>query len=74
MGAAYTLWMVKRVMFGEVTNENVARLTDINNREFIMLSSIAGIILLIGMWPAPIIDVLHVSVEHLLAQVSQSKL
>ena len=74
LGAAYTLWMIKRVMFGEVTNENVAKLTDINSREFIMLSSIAVIILVIGVWPAPIIDVLHVSVEHLLAQVSQSKL
>ena len=74
LGAAYTLWMIKRVMFGEVTNKNVAKLIDINSREFIMLSSIAGIILLIGVWPSPIIDVLHVSAEHLLAQVSQSKL
>ncbi len=74
LGAAYTLWMIKRVIFGEVTNNNVSALIDINCREFIMLATIAVIILVIGLWPAPIIDVLHVSVEHLLAQVSQSKL
>ncbi|OUR64583.1 NADH-quinone oxidoreductase subunit M [Methylophaga sp. 42_25_T18] len=74
LGAAYTLWMIKRVIFGEVTNDNVAALTDINRREFAMLASLAGIVLVIGVWPAPIIDVLHASVEHLLTQVSQSKL
>ena len=74
LGAAYTLWMIKRVIFGEVTNDNVAALTDINRREFAMLASLAGIVLAIGIWPAPLIDVLHASVEHLLTQVSQSKL
>lgn len=74
LGAAYTLWMIKRVIFGEVTNENVSALTDINRREFVMLASLAGIVLVMGIWPAPVIDVLHASVEHLLTQVSQSKL
>ncbi len=74
LGAAYTLWMVKRVVFGEVANDNVAALSDINRREFWMLTSLAVIVLLIGVWPAPLVDVMHASVEHLLTQVSQSKL
>ena len=74
LGAAYTLWMVKRVVFGEVANDNVAALSDINRREFWMLTSLAIIVLLIGVWPDPLVDVMHASVEHLLTQVSQSKL
>ena len=74
LGAAYTLWMIKRVFFGEVANDNVAALSDVNRREFWMLASLASIVLILGLWPAPVIDVLHASVEHLLTQVSQSKL
>jgi len=74
LGAAYTLWMIKRVFFGEVSNDNVAALSDVNRREFWMLASLASIVLIMGLWPAPVIDVLHASVEHLLTQVSQSKL
>jgi len=74
LGAAYTLWMIKRVMFGEIANDNVAQLKDINKREFIMLASLAIIVLAIGLWPAPLTDVMHSSVEHLLTQISQSKL
>ncbi|MDT8370765.1 MAG: NADH-quinone oxidoreductase subunit M [Gammaproteobacteria bacterium] len=74
LGAAYTLWMIKRVMFGDVANDQVAQLTDINQREFIMLASLAVIVLAIGLWPAPLTDVMHSSVEHLLTQISQSKL
>jgi NADH-quinone oxidoreductase subunit M len=74
LGAAYTLWMVKRVMFGEVANDNVAQLKDINQREFLILASLAIIVLTIGIWPAPVTEVMHASVEHLLTQVSQSKL
>lgn len=74
LGAGYTLWMVKRVIFGEVANDNVAKLTDINQREFIMLASLAVIVLAIGLWPAPLTDVMHASVEHLLTQLSQSKI
>jgi len=74
LGAAYSLWMIKRVIFGEVANEQVAKLEDINQREFLMLATLAVIVLAIGLWPAPLTDVMHSSVEHLLTQVSQSKL
>ena len=74
LGAAYSLWMVKRVIFGEVSNDNVAELQDVNRRELWMLAVLAIIVLAIGLWPAPLIDVMHASVEHLLTQVLQSKL
>ncbi len=74
LGAAYTLWMVKRVIFGEVTNEGVAALQDVNRREFWMLGVLAILILILGVWPAPLVDVFHASVAHLLTQVGQSKL
>jgi NADH-quinone oxidoreductase subunit M len=74
LGAAYSLWMIKRVIFGEVANDNVAKLEDINRREFWMLASLAVIVLAIGLWPAPLTEVMHASVEHLLTQVSQSKI
>ena len=73
-GAAYTLWMVKRVIFGEVANDNVAALKDINNREFFILGTLAAAVLLLGLWPAPLLDVMHVSVDHLVQQITQSKL
>jgi len=74
IGAAYTLWMVKRVVFGKVGSAGVAALTDINRREFIILATLAVVVLAVGIWPAPLIDVMHVSVEHLLQHVAQSKL
>ncbi|WP_297808435.1 NADH-quinone oxidoreductase subunit M [uncultured Methylophaga sp.] len=74
LGAAYTLWMVKRVFFGEVANDEVQALSDINRREFWMLASLAVIVLLLGVWPEPLLDVMHTSVENLLTQVAQSKL
>ncbi|MCX4188755.1 NADH-quinone oxidoreductase subunit M [Methylophaga sp. OBS3] len=74
VGAAYTLWMVKRVFFGEIANEHVAQLQDINGREYFLLASLAMIVLLIGVWPDPLLSVMHASVEQLLTQVSQSKL
>ncbi len=74
LGAAYTLWMVKRVIFGEVTNEGVAALQDVNRREFWMLGVLALLILILGVWPAPLVNVFHESVAHLLTQVGQSKL
>ncbi len=74
VGAAYTLWMVKRVFFGDIANEEVAKLQDINGREFLLLGSLAAIVLLIGVWPDPLLNVMHASVEQLLTQVSQSKL
>ena len=74
LGAGYSLWMVKRVIFGEISNDNVAELQDLNQREFMMLGVLAIIVLGIGLWPGPLIDVMHASVEHLLTQVLQSKL
>ena len=74
LGAAYTLWMYKRVVFGEVANEGVASLSDVNPREFIVLAALAAAVLLIGLWPAPLLDVMGPSVEHLLDHVSKSKL
>jgi len=73
-GAAYTLWMVKRVIFGDIANENVAALKDINNREFFVLGTLAAAVLLLGIWPAPLLDVMHASVDHLVQQITQSKL
>ncbi len=74
LGAAYTLWMVKRVLYGEVANNNVAELKDLNSREFIVLAILAVSVLLIGLWPAPLIDMMNSSIEQLLAQIAQSKL
>lgn len=74
LGAAYTLWMVKRVFFGEVANAEVAKLKDINSREMLLLASLAAVVLLIGLWPDPLVNVMHASVDHLLLQITQSKL
>ena len=74
LGAAYTLWMVKRVIFGKVTNAQVAELKDLNMRETLVLGSLAVMVLLLGLWPAPLIDVMHASVGHLLEQAVSSKL
>jgi len=73
-GAAYTLWMVKRVYFGEVANHHVAELTDINAREFFMLALLAVAVLAMGLYPKPFTDVMQVSVGELLKHVAQSKL
>ena len=72
-GAAYTLWMVKRVIYGEVSNEGVAKLTDINNREFLFLSLLAAAVLLLGLWPAPLLDVMGPTVDHLVTQITHHK-
>ncbi len=74
LSAAYTLWMYKRVYFGAVVNEKVAKLTDIGCREFSMLAVLAVFTLLMGLYPKPFTDVMHVSVANLLSQVAQSKL
>jgi NADH-quinone oxidoreductase subunit M len=73
-GAAYTLWMYKRVYFGAVTNDNVRGLTDINGREFLMLAVLAVAVLWMGVYPKPFTDVMHVSVTELLKHVAVSKL
>lgn len=74
LGAAYTLWMIKRVFFGEIANEQVAQLQDITGRELFMLAALAIIILWLGVWPDPLLQVMHASVDNLLVQLSQSKI
>jgi NADH-quinone oxidoreductase subunit M len=74
LGAAYTLWMYKRVIFGAVANAKVAAMVDIGSREFWLLAVLAAAVLGIGIWPKPVIDVIHVSVTDLLTVVARSKL
>jgi NADH-quinone oxidoreductase subunit M len=74
LGAAYSLWMVKRVVFGDIANDNVRQLEDVNGREFVILASLAVMVLFFGLYPAPLIDVMHASVDNLLAHVTVSKL
>lgn len=73
-GAAYTLWMYKRVIFGAVANKHVEELTDVTPREIAFLTVLAVAVLVMGLWPNPFLDVMHASVGHLLQQVSASKL
>ena len=74
MGAAYTLWMYKRVIFGDVANEHVAELTDINKREFAILAVLALCTLWMGVYPQPFTEVMHASVNDLLRHVAISKI
>ncbi len=69
LGAAYTLWMVKRVIFGDVANENVEKLEDVNKREFFILGILAFTVLFFGLWPDTITSVLHQSVTDLLTHI-----
>ena len=73
LGAAYTLWLVKRVIFGEIANDKVAALTDINGREFLVLGMLAIAVLLVGLWPAPLLDVMRATTQHLAEQLLISK-
>ncbi|HQY09177.1 MAG: NADH-quinone oxidoreductase subunit M [Burkholderiales bacterium] len=73
-GAAYTLWMIKRVYFGDIANDHVRELTDINAREFLMLALLAIATLAMGLYPKPFTDVMHVSVTELIRHVGVSKL
>jgi NADH-quinone oxidoreductase subunit M len=74
LGAAYTLWMVKRVVFGDVANANVAALQDVNAREFWMLMVLAVAVLLVGVWPNPLVQSMDQTLGSLLTHVVQSKL
>ena len=74
LGAAYTLWLIKRVIFGDIGNSHVAELKDVNSREIIILSLLAAAVLLLGVWPDPLTSVMHASVENLLQHVTASKL
>jgi NADH-quinone oxidoreductase subunit M len=73
-GAAYTLWMVKRVYFGDIANENVRELADLNDREFFMLALLAVAVLWMGLYPKPFTDVMQTSITELLRHVALSKL
>jgi NADH-quinone oxidoreductase subunit M len=73
LGAAYTLWLVKRVIFGTVTNDHVAHVADVNGREFLMMAVLAIAVLALGLWPAPLLQVMQPSVEHLLQHIMISK-
>ena len=73
MGAAYSLWMYKRVVFGEVANENVAQLQDVNRREYWLLATMAAAVIWMGVYPKPFTDVTQASVDALLKHVAQSK-
>ncbi len=72
-GAAYTLWMVKRVVYGKAANSEVAALDDINRREILMLGMLAALVLVVGIWPNPVLDVMHVSIDNLLQHTDISK-
>jgi len=74
LGAAYSLWMYKRVIFGEVANHHVAELTDVNSRELLILVLLAAAVLYMGLYPKPFTELMHVSVNDLLAHVARSKL
>jgi NADH-quinone oxidoreductase subunit M len=73
LGAAYTLWMYKRVIFGAVGNDHVAELQDVDRREFLILGTLAVVVLLVGIWPAPLLDMMHPTVEGLVKHLAQSK-
>jgi NADH-quinone oxidoreductase subunit M len=74
LGAAYTLWLVKRVIFGPVGNDHVAAMQDLNGREFLVLAVLAVAVLLLGLWPAPLVQAMEHSVQHLLQQLAVSKI
>ena len=74
LGAAYTLWMIKRVVYGGVANEKVEALTDLNRREFVVLGVLALAVLIVGLWPAPLVDMMTVTVDRLVERLGQPKL
>ena len=73
-GAAYSLWMVKRVIFGEIGNDHVKALTDVGTREFLILALLAAAVLYMGVYPKPFTDVMHASVNALAKHVAKSKM
>ena len=73
-GAAYTLWMVKRVFYGEVANQNVAVLKDLCKREFLILAVLALLVLALGVYPKPLTEMTNATITQLLSHLVQSKL
>ena len=74
LSAGYTLWLVKRVVFGPVVSPRVAALQDLNGREFVVLGALALAVLLVGVWPAPLLKVMQPTVHHLVSQAVATKL
>ncbi len=74
LGAAYSLWLVKRVLYGAIGNDHVKEMPDVSQREFIVLGLCAVPVVLIGIWPGPLLDVMHATVANLVHQVVQTKL
>jgi NADH-quinone oxidoreductase subunit M len=74
IGAAYTLWLVKRVVWGEVTSDKVAAMKDINGREAFVLTAFALVVLAIGVWPQPLVHLMGGSIDHLVQNLATSKI
>jgi len=74
LGAAYTLWMIKRVIYGDIANDNVRVLDDINKREFFFLALLALAVLGLGLWPDPLVEVMHPTIENLLNHIANPKI
>jgi len=73
-GASYTLWLTKRVIWGDIGNAHVAEMTDINAREWIVLGTFAAGVLLLGLWPKPLTDMMEPTIAHLASQLAATKL
>ena len=74
LGAAYTLWMIRRVVFGDVANAEVAALTDVNRREVLVLGVFALFTLALGVYPRPLTDLMEAPIAQLLGQLAMTKL
>ena len=74
LGAAYTLWLVKRVVFGPIGNSNVAHMTDVNGREFVVLGALAVAVLVLGVWPEPLLKIMQPTIHHLVDQAVATKI
>ncbi len=74
LGACYSLWLVKRVIYGPVANDHVAQLTDLNGREFVILGVLALAVLALGVWPQPLLKVMEPSIQHLVTQAVATKI
>jgi NADH-quinone oxidoreductase subunit M len=74
LGAAYTLWLVKRVIFGAIANDHVREMQDLDGRELLNLGVLAGAVLLLGLWPAPLTHMMESTVQHLVQQIIVSKI
>jgi NADH-quinone oxidoreductase subunit M len=74
LGATYTLWLVKRVVYGPIGNDRVAALQDLNGREFLVLATLAIAVLLVGIWPAPLLKIMQPSIHHLVDQAIATKI